>query len=248
MDVIYNGTFRTPFTMMVVGQSGSGKTSFVTELMKNVNTHVDNPFTGITVFLGTERSNNYLASFLTSQYSSISRIVEVKNNFDDFAKEFPIFLSSIINDLGGNSNHCFIFDDLMTELSECSVLVDLFTKISAHNNISVILITQNMFYKGSGKRASDHVTCYRNTRYLVLMQSSLDNSCTNNVALRIAPKTKGAVLQNMLEEITKTYGYIVIDGDLNKGLKGRDIMFRADIFNQEPIPHQKVFQLGNKPL
>jgi len=41
-------------------------------------------------------------------------------------------------------------DDLMAESG--SEVVYLFTRLSHHRNLSVMFITQNMFYKGKGKR------------------------------------------------------------------------------------------------
>ena len=43
-----------------------------------------------------------------------------------------------------------IIDDLLRESSSGGVIVNLFSKGSHHNNLSVILITQNIFHQGKG--------------------------------------------------------------------------------------------------
>jgi len=45
-----------------------------------------------------------------------------------------------------------IIDDLMRESSSSEVIVDLFTKGSHHKNLSIILISQNLFHQGRGQR------------------------------------------------------------------------------------------------
>ena len=53
---------------------------------------------------------------------------------------------------------CVIFDDPMSELSECGLPLDLFSKYSSHCDLTTIHITQNIVFKVGGKHGLDHVT------------------------------------------------------------------------------------------
>ena len=61
-----------------------------------------------------------------------------------------------------------VLDDLICE-SSSDIVLDLFTKGSHHKNISVIFITQNIYYKGKAQRDIS-----LNTKYLILFKNPRD--------------------------------------------------------------------------
>ena len=63
-----------------------------------------------------------------------------------------------------------LFDDLMSELSECGLLLDLFSKYSSHYDLTTIHITQNVFFKAGGKHGSDHVAITETCMYLFCLK------------------------------------------------------------------------------
>ena len=134
-------------------------------------------------------------------------------------------------------NECLIFDDLMEELSECGVLTKLFTKLSTHYGVSIINITQNLFHQGTGK--SDHVSIYCNTRVLVIFNNPMDNSILTTVSKRLKPLGLTPLI-HMLNNIVEKYRYVIIHADMNRPL---ELKFTLDIFNMDPVPYQRVFQL-----
>ena len=131
---------------------------------------------------------------------------------------------------------CLIFDDLM-ELSECGVLTKLFTKFYTHYGVSIINIMQNLFHQGTGK--SDHVSVYRNTRVLVIFNNPMDNSILTTVSKRLKPLGSTPLI-HMLNDIVEKYRYIIIHANMNQP---SELKFTSDIFNTDPFPHQRVFQL-----
>ena len=84
--------------------------------------------------------------------------------------------------LRGKKRLHYFFDDLMSELSECRLLVDLFTKFSSHYSLTIIHITQNVFFKSVGKHGTDNVTIFRNTQVLVLFWTPMDMSMLMMIA------------------------------------------------------------------
>ncbi len=126
----------------------------------------------------------------------------------------------------------------MSELAECSILVDLFTKYSSHSSITVIHITQNLFFKGKGKHFSDNTTIYRNTHLLVLFKNPLDNSVFLHVAYRISPSNSKKLVE-MFNHVVDKFRYIVIHGDFNTP---NELKYTSDIFSDDPLPFKCIFQ------
>ena len=125
----------------------------------------------------------------------------------------------------------------MEELSECSVLTKLFSKFSTHYGISIINITQNLFHQGTGK--SDHVSVYRSTHVLVIFNNPMDNSILTTVAKRLKPSGSTPLI-HMINDIVEKYRYVIIHADMNRP---SELKFTLDIFNTDPVPHKRVFQL-----
>ena len=153
---------------------------------------------------------------------------------ENFCSEFEQFVKNKANK---KKKGCVIFDDLMSELSECGLLLDLFSKYSSHYDL-----TQNIFFKAGGKHGSDHVTIYRNTHVLVLFKNPLDNTVIHTFAQRISRGKKYRELVDMLHHVLDHHWYIVIMGDLKTSPK---LKYCTDIFATHPIPHQTIYHLEN---
>ena len=130
----------------------------------------------------------------------------------------------------------------MSELSECGILLNLFSKYSSHYDLTTIHITQNIFFKvgEGGKHGSDHVTIYQNTHVLVLFKNPLDNTVIHTIAQRISRGKKYGELVDILHHVLDHHRYIVIMGDLKTSPK---LKYHTDIFATDPIPHQTIYHL-----
>ena len=157
----------------------------------------------------------------------------------NFCSEFEHFVKNKANK---KKKGCVIFDDLMSELSECGLLLDLFSKYSSHYDLTTIHITQNIFFKVGGKHGSDHVTIYQNMHVLVLFKNPLDNTVIHTIAQRISRGKKYRELVDMLHHVLDHHRYIVIMGDLKTSPK---LKYHMDIFATHPIPHQTIYHLEN---
>ena len=232
--------FSHPFTSIVAGPTRSGKSTFVRNLMDNQSQLIDTPFDYIFIFLGTDANANPILSDLKSSPSVC--VFEVRKLFPtekQFEHKFPEFFQQLISSRKGQ-NGCVIFDDLMKELSQCNMLVNLFTKYSSHNKVSVIHITQNIFFKGSGKHSSDNVTLYRNTHVLVHFRSPMDQSVFRTIASRMGENSSADLLK-MLNHIVNKYRYVVIRGDLETK---PSLRYTSDLFATKPTRHIKAFSLN----
>ena len=161
-----------------------------------------------------------MSRLLTDISPSITdvKIIEIMNIFPmkkEIIFEFPTRLKQMLVSQNRNGRKGYvIFYDLMKEPSEMGILLDLFTKMSSHYNMSVIHITQNLFHKGSGKHSSDHVRVYRNSHITILFNNPLNNHPLWTVAAWLARKGSGTLSQ-MLEEIVEKHTYVVIHGEMD---------------------------------
>jgi hypothetical protein len=119
-----------------------------------------------------------------------------------------------------------ILDDLLNHIYS-EVVWDLFTKGSHHQNISVILITQNLFRQGRNCRDIS-----LNAKYLALLKNRDKNQVTY-LARQVYPEHSGSLYNAYLESSQKPHGYVILDftQDMNDLLR-----FRTNIFPDEYPP------------
>ena len=154
-----------PFRCLVAGPSQSGKSTFVCNLLLQQNDIIDIHFDYVMIILGTDANKNEILSSLKDELRpGVMEIIELKKLYktaelmkENFSSEFEHFVKNKANK---KKKGCVIFDDLMSELSECGLLLDLFSKYPSHYDLTTIHITQNIFFKAGGKHSSDHVTIY----------------------------------------------------------------------------------------
>ena len=136
-----------PSRCLVAGPSQSGKSTFV---------HIiDICFDYVMIILGTEANKNEILSSLKDELRpGVMEIIELKRLHEttelmkkNFSSEFEHFVK---NKAKRKKKGCVIFYDLMSELSECGLLLDLFSKHSSHYDLTTIHIMQNVFSRWGG--------------------------------------------------------------------------------------------------
>ena len=142
--------YKHPFSMMVSGPTGSGKTIFVFDLL----THLPQLVTGL-----------HSAKVLYCYGAWQERFTQAPAGVE-FHDGFP-------SDYLDRSADLIVLDDLMEELSKDKNLTALFTKTSHHSNISVIFVTQNLFFQSKEMR-----TISLNCHYIVLLKNPRDRQQT----------------------------------------------------------------------
>ena len=142
--VIMDVRWVHPFSAIVAGPSGSGKSHFVTKFIKYLNemcnTHFENVY--------------WHTPEWQQQQQQQDGIVQYKTGIPN------------MEDFDGSAPNLIIVDDLMRESDDR--VVDLFTKGCHHRNISVFFITQNLFHQGRGQRDislnAHYIVCFKNPR------------------------------------------------------------------------------------
>lgn len=230
-----NAMFHHPFTMMISGPSGSGKSTFVCDLLKRRADFIDHDYDYIYFIIGTSSKENplflELANDLKQEGVQDVQLWELNILFDTKKKRKEDFPATMLKVLTKNSDlgkkGCIVLDDLMQELSENDFLMSAFTRLSRHYNLSVIFITQNLFFKGQG--ASHNVTIYRNCKHLVLFETRNDKTLLTFVGQKIG---SGRKMRQFLEKVLSTFRYVIIHFDLERDLR---CQFVTDIFKKEPL-------------
>ena len=246
----YDGTLRHPFTLLISGPSGSGKSTFVDKLIRERKDLINEELDYIYIFIGTPaRENQTFVDLIDSMKSQkrfqLFELNKIYNTSEKLKNNFSKdFLQMIQLHKEKGEKGCVVFDDLMEELSKSDILVSLWTKISSHYSLSVIFVTQNMFFKGGGSRSSDMVTVFRNTRYLTLFRYKLDKTIIRNVVTKIGSGKNGKNLQEMISEICKKYRYCLIRADLERDdlLQYSSDIFGFKHFLSVPFKCQRIFK------
>ena len=145
-ETVVDAQMHHPFRCLVAGPSQSGKSTFVCNLLLRQNDIIDIHFDYVMIVLGTEANKNEILL-----RPGVVEIIELKKLYEttelmkkNFSSEFEHFFKNKAN---RKKKGCVIFDDLMSELSECGLLLDLFSKYSSHYDLTTIHITQNIFFK-----------------------------------------------------------------------------------------------------
>jgi hypothetical protein len=203
--------FKHPFTCIVSGPSGSGKSSFTLRLLQHLDSLCTEPnFSGGIIWCYSEKSA-VPRDKLTSLHKNVSIHEGVPQNFGD-----------------DRGRPCLIIlDDLLNEVYSKDVC-DLFTKGSHHRNISVILITQNLFHQGRFCRDIS-----LNAKYSVALKNVRDKSQFQYLARQVHPEDSDSLYKSYLEATERAHGYLILDfaQDTDDRLR-----YRTNVFPDEYPP------------
>jgi hypothetical protein len=98
-----------------------------------------------------------------------------------------------------------VLDDLINSAYSRDVC-DLFTKGSHHRNISVILITQNLFHQGKYCRDIS-----LNAKYLVVFKNVRDKNQVAHLTRQIYPEDWKSLFEAYLDATKRPHGYLLFD-------------------------------------
>ena len=180
-----------PFTCMVAGMTGSGKTVWVQSLLQQAQTVIDQPPQRII----------WCYSQCQPAYTQLLMMIPTI----EFVKGIP---QSLENDsyLDVNKRNLIVIDDQMIEAGKDNRIVNLFTKGSHHRNLSVIYIVQNLFHQGKGNRSIS-----LNSHYLVLFKNPRDKLQILTLAKQMYPSETAWFIKEYEQAVRRPYGYLFVD-------------------------------------
>jgi hypothetical protein len=206
--VKFDFRFRTPFGLLCFGPTGSGKTWFIRELLRNRRLCFDNP---------PER-----VVYVYSQW---------QNAYDDMLADDPkIQFTQDLMDVIGNGSYfdkkmvnLLILDDMASAVADSKDASNLFTRGVHHKNISVIHICQNMYQQGKAMR-----NLHLNSHYFILFKNVRDH---NQIKL-LGRQTNMPYLSEAYEKTTaEPYQPLILDlkGDCPKEFRIRSHVLPGQI-------------------
>lgn len=178
--------FKHPFTSFVAGPTQSGKTHLIHQIIKH-NQEM--------IFPKIER-----IIYCYSAWQPIFEMLKL-NNLE--------FHEGLINfdEINSNQNNLVILDDLLKDCQDNPSIQSLFTVDSHHKNISVFLLSQNLFPQGKCTR-----TISLNSHYLIIFNNPRDRSQIYVLARQMFPSKLNFLIEAYLDAIeNKAHGYIFID-------------------------------------
>ena len=181
--------FRTPSNLLVVGPSGSGKTVFVADLLKDPQRHFRPPPKRVHYCYGAMQP---LLETLRDEVGV--RLHEGLPNHADLHQWF------------GQEGGILVLDDLMAEGGNDKEILDLFTKHSHHQNITVLYLCQDMF-----PREKYAKTINRQAHYIVAFKSPRDQLGVKNLLLQAFPSRWKEVLDVFDKVTRRPFGYMMLD-------------------------------------
>ena len=180
--------FHAPSSILVVGPSGCGKTVFTQKLL------VDNQ----DLFETKPTQIHYCYGAWQDRFKPMQKkgIVfhEGIPEYQDLVTWFP---------QGGG---ILVLDDLMDEGSGDKRVLDLFTKHSHHQNVTVLYLCQDMFPVGKYAKSIS-----RNAHYIVAFKNPRDQLGVRNVLLQSFPNEWKNCLHTFQHVTARPFGYMLMD-------------------------------------
>ena len=180
-----------PFTCMVSGMTGCGKTTWVQRLLQHK---------AVTITPTPQRIVWCYSRWQPAYMEMIETVPEI-----EFVKGIP---SSIEKDhyFDVNVRNLIVIDDQMTTASNDKHIINLFTQGSHHRNLSVIYLVQNLFHQSKGNRDIS-----LNCHYLVIFKNPRDQLQVLTLAKQMYPRQTEYFLQKYQEAVSRPFGYLFID-------------------------------------
>lgn len=202
--------FKHPFSALICGPSSSGKSFFVEKFLNNVELMCDTKFKEII----------WCYAVWQPLYSRLS-----KKNICKFHEGLPNIDTIVPAERGEPHARLLIVDDLMREAD--SSVVDIFTKFSHHKNISVIFISQNLFFQGKGARDIS-----LNASYIVCFKQPRDMSQFFHLCRQVYPKCPLFLQEAYFDATARPHSYLLLDLKQNTD---DSLRFRTNIFPSENL-------------
>ena len=195
--------FRHPFTMVVSGSTGSGKTVWVMRLISHLNSVIEN---------GENEGERAIETLLYCYGALNSNVMELKRreSIADGKNDVKILTHSgvpaeeqIRKEAGPRRKLLLVLDDLM--VSAKSAFLDTLFTLGSHNwGVSVVLVTQHLF--GKELRIARN-----NAHYIVLLRNPAGALQIRMIASQLFPGKLAYFMEAYADATAQPYSYILID-------------------------------------
>ena len=185
----FNIQLENFFKIFICGPSKSGKTHFLTQLLSNLNTISEKPPPKVI----------YVFQFWQSKLEEMRSL-----NLVDIFLEGGDGLKTRLSKVVDNHESLIIFDDQMNNRESLQYISNLFTVEARHTKLSLIFVTQKLFFNDDSVRQ-----IRENADYFVLFKNPKDVSSISYLSTRM---TKNSTLADIYYQATqKPHSYLFID-------------------------------------
>ena len=187
----YDPRLVWPYSLLLCGPTGYGKTTWIVEVLKS---HEE---------FCTHTPKKLIWIYGVEQPDLFKTIKEIWAPHQcEFVEGFPEDLMSRLEKTNDCGSLC-IFDDVMNEVSSDATISKLFTRGRSHLGCSVVLMSQNIFPKGSQSR-----TISINAQYQVLFHNPRDSLQISILARQLCPLNSKDFLEIYKRATQRPYGYL----------------------------------------
>jgi len=173
--------FSHPFSCVLSGPTGSGKTQFILRFIRHANAMIDPPVKSISYYC-----NDYQDAF--DQFPQVH-----------FRRGLPS-----TEELENMSECLVVIDDMMNEANQ--QVCNMFTRGCHHKNISLVFIVQNFFNNNKHMR-----TISLNAQYIVMFKNIRDASQFAFLARQLFPNNARFAHESYLNATREPFGYLLVD-------------------------------------
>ena len=172
---------------MIAAPSQCGKTTFTKLLLQYADVLFERPIRKIVYCYG---------QWQECFQDMASQITFVEGIPEDIPALFPI----------GCRPGILVLDDLMRNCSEDKRILDLFTKVSHHCDVTCIYLTQNLFPPGKFS-----ISISLNAHYIIALNNPGDTSGFRTLAQQGFARHVPYVWESFQDATSQPYGYLMLD-------------------------------------
>ena len=208
-------------SFILAGPSSCGKSSFLKNLIKCRNIMFDRNIKNVYI----------VCSNVQNIYENLVKSKDVKKIFHQMPSEDEILEIAKIEKVRGGT--ILVLDDVMPEIEKSKDLIQkLFTELAHHQDMSVFLCVQNLFYNNGTFR-----TLSRNAAYLIPFKSPRDTRQINFLAYQSYAQNPQLVIDAYNDATNHAYCYLLMDftQETPDFLRLRAKIFPWQIDNESPI-------------
>ncbi len=183
--IVMDVRFKVPANFYISGQSQSGKSFLVRQLLHYVNE----------LFYPVPTKIIYCYGVYQKEFEKLHNV--------DLVEGFPSNLDDLTK---GHEQSIVVLDDLMSECSKDQRVSDLFTRGSHHKGVSVFYLTQNLFPPGKLSR-----TISLNCHYIFVFKNPRDSLGITTLAKQMFPRRSNYLVDAFHDATKHPYSYLLID-------------------------------------
>ena len=187
-EINFDVRLQGPFTCLVAGPTGCGKTKLVLEMLEKCNALITPPVADITYCYG--------------QWQ------EIFQPLTDRVRFHPGLLSreELLDEKKDLSKHSLLIIDDLLDKADAPLIKDLFIKGSHHRNMSVVFISQNLFLP-----FKEYRTLSLNSHYMIIFKNPRDMSQIQALSRQVFPHQPRFLTQVYNSETSRQHSYLLLD-------------------------------------